>query len=303
MLAARIWAQSLSLLPPQSAQYAQISGRINALQGAAFRGEFVPSGQAVPSERPAQLGYRDREAEPRQETWQSALLKTGGSMAFSILLFSQMAGGWSFAIGLVLLIFVHEMGHVVANWYFGIPQSAPIFLGIFGAVIFLRGELRSAKVEAISGIAGPVFGSVAALGCYAYFLKTGNELAGMLAYYGVFINLWNLMPMPPLDGGRTTAAITPWVWGVGILGLVGYEGLQLYHAGRAGGINVFGIAIVLWLLSNAVPRVRRELLGGGWKHPYYAVGWPFRLGMSVLYFGLAALLIVCRARLSNELGL
>ncbi len=178
------------------------------------------------------------------------LLKTGGSMALSMFLFAHMTGGWPFAIGLVLLIFIHEMGHVIANWYYGVRQSAPIFLGIFGAVIFLKGNLRNAWEEAVVGIAGPLLGTVGALACYIWFLHTHTVLAGELALFGVFINLWNLMPITPLDGGRATAAITPFLWGAGLIGLVGVQLVQLLYSFHNGGPSFWWLLILFYILKK-----------------------------------------------------
>jgi Zn-dependent protease len=316
LLAAQIWRQCLPLLPAESHQSQMILARANALTAGAFGGSVpggvAPGGYPPQASQPATgqpgtrragiLGYRAAGDETRGETWQSILLKTGGSMALSVALYSQM-GGWSFAVGFVLLIFVHEMGHVVANWYYGIRQSAPIFIGIFGAVIFVRGRIPSAKEEAVMGIAGPVFGSVAALACYAWFLKTGNHLAGELAFYGLFINAWNLVPMPPLDGGRTVAAITPWLWVVGLVGLVGVELLHVWSSLRSGRqVSLFWVFILVWILSQTLPRVRDTILRGGWRSPYYRVGWRARVAITAVYLGLAVVLLGCIGRLVASVG-
>ena len=193
--AVRAWFRCLELLPRDSEQFRMIARRVETLAPGISGGHAVGQAGGVPV-----LNYRPAGDDGPAETWQSVLYKTGGSMLLSVMLYSRM-GGWEFAVGFVLLIFVHEMGHVLANWYYGIRQSAPIFLGIFGAVIFVKGRIRSAKEEAVMGIAGPVFGTVAALVCYAWFYQTGSDLAAVLAYFGMFINLWNLLPVPPLDGG------------------------------------------------------------------------------------------------------
>lgn len=289
LAAANVWQHALPLLPPGSEPFRRTAERMNALYAAASQA----------GGRPTVLPYRSRAADAPGETWQSVLVKTGGSMALSVFLYSQM-GGWDFAVGFVLLIFVHEMGHVVANWHYGIRQSAPIFMGIFGAVIFVRGEIPGAKEEAVMGIAGPVFGSVAALGCYAWFLRTGDPLARELAYWGLFINAWNLIPMPPLDGGRTAAAITPWLWAVGLAGIVGSELLYIWSRVQAGrNVGTFGILILVWILSQTLPRVRATLLGGQWRHPYYRVGWRPRLAITAVYLGLAVVLLGCLGRLEG----
>ena len=148
------------------------------------------------------------------------------------------------------------------------------------------------------GIAGPVFGSVAALACYAWFLRTHNPLAYELALWGMFINTWNLLPVPPLDGGRTAAAISPWLWAIGLLGLVGFELSHILTALRQGQqISFFGVLIIVWILSQTLPRVRETLLHGAWRAKYYRIGWKARLGITVVYVGLAVVLLTCLARL------
>lgn len=280
--AADVWRRALALLPPDAQQARMIAARADVLA-------------PPPAGPPPVLEYGPPPpAEQRGETWQSALLKTGGSMALSVYLYSSMPGGWRFAVGLVLLIFVHEMGHVVANWHYGIRQSAPIFLGIFGAVIFLRGDLRNAREEAVSGIAGPVFGTVAALACFGWYLRTGSPLARDLSFYGFFLNLWNLMPVPPLDGGRTTAAVTPWLWVAGLAGLAMFELWVLYTAwGSSRGVSFAGLFIIFWILSQSLPRIRRTLLGGEWRSHYYRIGWRPRLGITATYVGLIVVLVGC----------
>jgi len=299
LLAAAAWRQCLSLLPPESRQFQWIAARAEALA----HGMPPPPddmGSGSPSDGRPILNYRAASADRPGETWQSVLFKTGGSMVLSILLFAQMTGGWPFAVGFVLLIFVHEMGHVIANWHYGVRQSAPIFLGIFGAVIFLKGNLRNAWEEAVVGIAGPVIGTLGALACYLWFLKTGDTLAGELALYGFFINLFNLMPITPLDGGRAAAAITPFLWGLGLIGLVAYQAVKLVHSFDHGGPSIWWLLILFYILRSAWPRVRQTLFEGGWKDRYFKIGWERRLAMSVVYGGLAVVLVTCMKSLGSH---
>jgi Zn-dependent protease len=280
LMAAAAWRQCVAFLPPESQQYQWIAARADALMNGMpppVAPEVVDGGARGGR---SMLGRVRDSVLARDETLQSVLLKTGGSMALSMWLFAHMTGGWPFAIGLVLLIFVHEMGHVIANWHYGVKQSAPIFLGIFGAVIFLKGNLRNAWEEAVVGIAGPVIGTIGALACYVWFLHTGNELAGELALFGFFINLWNLIPITPLDGGRATAAITPFLWGLGLVGLVGVELYQLLGSLRQGTFSFLWLLILFYILRSAWPRVRHTLFQGGWKDRYFKIGWERRVAMS-----------------------
>ncbi len=128
--------------------------------------------------------------------------------------------GWSFAIGFVLLLFVHEMGHVIQLRREGIKATAPFFIPFLGAVVkadlFSGNALREARV----GLAGPVLGTVGAAMCLPLYWLTGNTLFLALAYVGFLLNLFNLLPVLPLDGGRAMAAMAPWMWFVGFAALI-----------------------------------------------------------------------------------
>lgn len=147
------------------------------------------------------------------------ILTTMGSMFVSVWFYS-LAFGWSFAVGFVLLIFVHEMGHVFVAWRQGLPISAPIFIPFMGALIIAKAEAKSAWDAAVMGIGGPVLGSIGALACWWIYLATQNELFLGLAYVGFMINLFNLMPVFPLDGGWITGAVSPYLWLVGMIAIV-----------------------------------------------------------------------------------
>lgn len=147
------------------------------------------------------------------------ILTTSGSMLVSVWFYS-LAFGWKFAFGFVLLIFVHEMGHVFVAWRQGLPISAPIFIPGMGAVILAKAESKSAWDQAVMGIGGPILGSLGAVVCWWIYASTQNELFLGLAYIGFMINLFNLMPVFPLDGGWITGAVSPYLWLIGIIGLV-----------------------------------------------------------------------------------
>jgi Zn-dependent protease len=124
--------------------------------------------------------------------------------------------GWAFAVGLVLIIFVHEMGHFLTSRAMGVPMSAPVFVPFLGAFTTAgRGLTSDRRREAIIAIAGPVSGFVATLAVYLWAqaqapLAQGVPFAFSLAYFGFFITLFNLIPMLPLDGGRVTSAVSKW---------------------------------------------------------------------------------------------
>ncbi len=144
------------------------------------------------------------------------------SMFVSIVAYSFLFG-WSFAVGIVLLILVHEMGHVVELRRQGVPASAPLFIPFLGAFVSMKASPRSAFQEALSGLAGPLVGT-AASGVVAFWANaTGSRFLMALAFFGFFVNLFNLLPVLPLDGGRAVAALHPVLWLVGLVCLVAFE--------------------------------------------------------------------------------
>jgi Zn-dependent protease len=143
------------------------------------------------------------------------LLTTSGSMLVSIAAYS-LIWGWKFAVGFVILLFVHEMGHVIQLRREGIEASAPLFIPFMGAVVWGRLLEGNALAEARVGLAGPVLGSIGAAVCWAIGAGIDSDFWRALAFIGFFLNLFNLAPVTPLDGGRAVAALTPWMWFLGL---------------------------------------------------------------------------------------
>lgn len=141
---------------------------------------------------------------------------TLGTMFISIVAYA-LAFGWPFAVGFVLLLLVHEMGHVIQLRREGVEASAPIFIPFLGAVIAAKSLGKDAVAEARVGLAGPILGTIGTLIPLAIWLATGSDLWRALAYVGFFLNLINLLPVLPLDGGRAMAVLGPKVWIAGIL--------------------------------------------------------------------------------------
>jgi Zn-dependent protease len=143
------------------------------------------------------------------------LLTTSGSMLVSIAAYS-LIWGWKFAVGFVILLFVHEMGHVIQLRREGIEASAPLFIPFMGAVVWGRILEGNALAEARVGLAGPILGSVGAAFCWAIGAGIDSDFWRALAFVGFFLNLFNLAPVTPLDGGRAVAALSPWMWFLGL---------------------------------------------------------------------------------------
>ena len=147
------------------------------------------------------------------------ILTTSGTMLVSVAAYA-LIWGWRFAAGLVLLLFVHEIGHVIQLRREGIPASAPMFIPFVGAVVAMKALPKDAGAEARVGLAGPVLGSLAALVPLGIHALGGSDLFLALAYVGFLLNLFNLLPVLPLDGGRAMAALSPSLWFVGYALLV-----------------------------------------------------------------------------------
>jgi Zn-dependent protease len=147
------------------------------------------------------------------------LLVTAGSMAVSIAAYASI-WGLAFAVGFVVLLLVHEMGHVIALRREGIAATPPMFIPFLGALISARSLGDNALAEARVGLAGPILGSLGAGACLVIWQITGHDYWRALGYTGLFLNLFNLLPVVPLDGGRAMAAMSPWMWFAGFAGIV-----------------------------------------------------------------------------------
>lgn len=147
------------------------------------------------------------------------LLTTGGTMLISVAVYAYIFG-WRYAIGFVALLFVHEMGHYLAARQKGLNVGLPTFIPFVGAWIELKEMPHNAETEAYVGLGGPLVGTMGALGCY--FLARHFDANWLLAvaYSGFFLNLFNMIPLSPFDGGRITAVLSPRIWllGVPVLG-------------------------------------------------------------------------------------
>ncbi|MBI2901019.1 MAG: site-2 protease family protein [Planctomycetes bacterium] len=186
--------------------------------------------------------------------------------------------GWLFAVGFVVLIYLHEMGHWAVIRAKGLKAGVPIFIPFVGALIALRGQMADATVEAEMAYGGPAAGALASTGCFALWLATGSSLWLALAYVGFFMNLFNLVPIAPLDGGRIVTAISTKLWIAGIVA----AGLLFFYT-----FNVILLLIVFLGIGRAWSLMRgKERQAPG----YYAMAPSYRLFMGTAYFGLAGYL-------------
>jgi len=206
---------------------------------------------------------------------------TALTMVIAVVAYS-LVFGWAFAVGLVLIIFVHEMGHFLTSRAMGVPMSAPVFVPFLGAFTAAgQGLTSDRRREAIIAIAGPISGFVATLAVYLWALNqaaatSGVRFAFSLAYFGFFITLFNLIPILPLDGGRVTSAISKWfnLAGLVILGALVVSEVLGYSLGNPILILIFVIAIYsVWGRFRAarrgaeappLPARTRVLIGAGY---------------------------------------
>lgn len=145
------------------------------------------------------------------------IFMTGGTMLISVVVYAWIFG-WRYAVGFVALLFVHEMGHFIAARQRGLPVGAPTFIPFVGAWIEMKQMPHDAETEAYVGMGGPLIGSLGALACYFVARDMGPDGRWLLAvaYGGFFLNLFNLIPISPLDGGRITAVLSPRLWLLGV---------------------------------------------------------------------------------------
>jgi Zn-dependent protease len=207
------------------------------------------------------------------------LLKTGGTMLLSIGAYA-MAWGWMFALGFVLLIFVHECGHLLVARFFGLKVGAPVFIPFMGALIALKDAPKDAWMEAWVGIGGPLLGTVGAAVCEVIFVLSGNPLFRALAYTGFFLNLFNLAPIGFLDGGRIVTALSPWLWLVGAAVMLGF---LVMHPNFIVGLILIVSLPRLWSLFRKKSDEERR---------YFEVTPGRRLAMAGMYFGLIVFLVL-----------
>jgi Zn-dependent protease len=208
-------------------------------------------------------------------------LATAGTALVSIAAYTIFFG-WPFAVGLVALLFVHEMGHVIALRREGIPASAPMFIPFLGAVVVAKKLGDDAATEARVGLAGPILGTVGAGVCLAIHQATGSLFWQQLAYFGFFLNLFNLLPVTPLDGGRAMAALAPVMWFVG-LGLM----IVLALTFTSGLIFIFTL-IAGFDVYHRWGALRK---GGPATQSYYRVATRDRVMIAATYLGLIAILV------------
>jgi len=157
--------------------------------------------------------------------WLIALLKFSkfGGMIISLLVSLGAYAvffGWKFGVVLIYLLFVHEMGHLVAAKQKGIKTSSAVFIPFLGALIGIKEQPKDAATEAFLAYGGPLAGLVSVLPAIILYHLTGQLIWALVILLGAMLNLFNLFPIAPLDGGRVVAVLSPHLWLLGLVGVL-----------------------------------------------------------------------------------
>ncbi len=204
------------------------------------------------------------------------------STGVTALIYAQIFGV-AFGVGIVLLILIHESGHVVVARILGMPVTLPVMIPFLGAFVSMKQRPRTVAQESIMAIGGPVLGSIAAGLCYVGYLATPTSSTGQLlralAYFGFLINLFNLIPLTPLDGGRVTSLLSKWF---NVAGLAIAAGLLLFEMQAGTTINPVLFLVLIFGAFATWQRFRSTALNPA----YYAVDAQTKLAIGALYVGL-----------------
>lgn len=205
-----------------------------------------------------------------------AKLQTLLSMLIAVWAYATL-WGLPFAVGFVLLIFIHELGHALVLRQQGIPAGAPVFIPFVGAVIAMKGMPRNAYVEALVGIGGPALGTIGAIACLMIAWALNEPFWYALASTGFLLNLFNMIPISPLDGGRIAGVISQWLWvaglALGVVILISTRSPILFL------ILILGVVTLVKTIKNK-------------DKTYYEVGLKKRAVIAVLYFGLMGIMAI-----------
>ncbi len=210
------------------------------------------------------------------------LLFTLISTGVTALIYAQLFG-WAFGVGIVLLILIHESGHVVVARIMGMPVTLPVMIPFLGAFVSMKQQPRTVAQESIMAIGGPVLGSIAAGLCYLGYLSMPDSSTGQLlralAYFGFLINLFNLIPLTPLDGGRVTSLLSKWF---NVAGLVIAAALLLYETQSGTSVSPVLFLVLIFGAFSTWQRFRSTQLNPA----YYAVDAQTKVVVGSLYLAL-----------------
>jgi len=200
-------------------------------------------------------------------------LLTLGSALLSFGAYALLRGP-EFAAGLVVMIFVHEMGHVVEIRRQGMQATAPVFIPFLGAAIFQRQHPTTAVKQAQIGIAGPIAGTIGATAAFVLFNATHDPIFLLTAFLGFFLNLINLLPVWQLDGAWIMAPVSPWFQVLGLVAIA--AGIFFLHL-----VSALLIIVALFGIQTAIAGFRSA------RDPYYtSASASARLALGAAWLGL-----------------
>jgi Zn-dependent protease len=206
------------------------------------------------------------------------VLSTSASMLVSVAAYA-LIWGWRFAVGFVALLFVHELGHFIQMRREGVKPSFMLFIPFLGAAVGARSLGGNALAEARIGLAGPILGTLGTAALVPVAIALDSDLLRALAFTGFFLNLFNLIPLVPFDGGRAMAAMAPWMWFVGFAAMFAFF------------IAFPNPILILFLLLGGMEtwrRWRQRRQGEEGNAAYYRVSPAARLGVAAVYVLLIA---------------
>jgi Zn-dependent protease len=206
------------------------------------------------------------------------LLTTSASMLVSIGAYA-LIWGWRFGVGFVLLMLIHELGHVIQLRREGIKTGPVTFIPFLGAYVAMKEMPEDAAAEARVGLAGPVLGTLGCLIPWALYAMTGDDLFKALTFIGFFLNLFNLLPVLPLDGGRAMGALSPKIWFIGYAALIP---LTILYPNP--------ILLLVLLLGGFETWRRWKARKDPEQQAYHRVPARARLAIGAVYIGLAVVL-------------
>ncbi len=217
------WRVALELLPRDSKQFAIISEQVtqlgqrlpnSAAPNTTIRNTVVQNslGEGAANSTKAsgasKAGLATGLGALGLLAWKSKVLLAG--LTKGTTLFSMLASlgvywsiwGWQFALGVILSIYIHEMGHIIQLRRYGFRTGVPTFIPGLGALIRMQQNVVNPREDADIGLAGPIYGLGAALVCLVLWQVTQLQIFAAIAGVGAWINLFNLLPFGSLDGGR-----------------------------------------------------------------------------------------------------
>jgi Zn-dependent protease len=193
--------------------------------------------------------------------------------------------GPAFGVGMVGLIAVHEAGHALVLRHYGIPFGAAVFIPFMGAAIEMKGQPDNVEQEAMVAFGGPALGSAGALAVGLAGHATGSQLLISLCDFGLMINLFNMLPIGSMDGGRIAGAISPYLQLAGL----GAGGLAIYHG------LIHNPIFYLIMMAGGYSTWQRFRNTDGVPPSYYRIGPQKRAAIAGGYVGLIALLFMAMA--------